>query len=266
MTTYLRNYVESVAELPAELQRCFKLMRELDEKANDLKAEVDTACEQQLQEAEQQQGTSGRRSPGGIDEGAPAAKRQKVASGSGGPAPAWSEKIEADMKQVLHYADEKIGLAQQIYDYVDQRIRRLDKDLKGFDAELMQERIRLGLPEDDPNAAAAALDEARGTKKDKKSGKKKDKYAALLPQAPLAGPGPPPLPAGAEANAAPDPTEPVYCICQRVSFGEMIACDNPDCPVEWFHYECVGISPDDPPKGKWYCTDCMQLKKAGKLK
>ena len=25
-----------------------------------------------------------------------------------------------------------------------------------------------------------------------------------------------------------DPNEPTYCICQQVSYGEMIGCDNPD--------------------------------------
>jgi len=49
----------------------------------------------------------------------------------------------------------------------------------------------------------------------------------------------------------------------QVSFGEMVACDNPDCPIEWFHYECVGL--DEPPKGKWYCRDCEELRKNGQL-
>jgi hypothetical protein len=46
----------------------------------------------------------------------------------------------------------------------------------------------------------------------------------------------------AEINALPvDPTEPLYCTCRRVSYGQMIACENPDCQVEWFHFHCVGI-------------------------
>jgi hypothetical protein len=72
-------------------------------------------------------------------------------------------------------------------------------------------------------------------------------------------PGSPPPPAGppttlAAATALADSSEPRYCICQNVSYGEMIACDNPDCIVEWFHYECVGITQQ--PKGKWYCPQC----------
>ena len=40
----------------------------------------------------------------------------------------------------------QVALAQQVYDYVDQRIRRLDKDTKAFDSEMARERARLGLP------------------------------------------------------------------------------------------------------------------------
>lgn len=55
-----------------------------------------------------------------------------------------------------------------------------------------------------------------------------------------------------------DPNEPTYCFCNRVSFGEMIGCDNNDCEIEWFHYECVGIK--EQPKGKWFCRDCKAKK------
>ena len=39
-----------------------------------------------------------------------------------------------------------------------------------------------------------------------------------------------------------DPNEPVYCYCRQVSYGEMVGCDNPECPIEWFHFECVGLT------------------------
>ncbi|GFZ10696.1 RING/FYVE/PHD zinc finger superfamily protein [Actinidia rufa] len=61
-----------------------------------------------------------------------------------------------------------------------------------------------------------------------------------------------------------DPNEPTYCFCNQVSYGEMVACDNPDCKIEWFHYGCVGLK--EQPKGKWYCSECvgMQKRKKGK--
>lgn len=45
-----------------------------------------------------------------------------------------------------------------------------------------------------------------------------------------------------------------YCICQNVSYGDMVACDNEDCPYEWFHWNCVGVKSD--PLGTWICPVC----------
>ncbi|XP_031640772.1 inhibitor of growth protein 3 [Contarinia nasturtii] len=59
-----------------------------------------------------------------------------------------------------------------------------------------------------------------------------------------------------------DPNEPRYCVCNQVSYGDMVACDNEACPFEWFHYPCVGIT--QPPKGKWYCPKCTaSMKRRG---
>lgn len=50
----------------------------------------------------------------------------------------------------------------------------------------------------------------------------------------------------------------VYCKCRgTVHDPNMIACDNVKCKIEWFHYECVGIT--TPPPGEWYCDDCKGL-------
>ena len=49
--------------------------------------------------------------------------------------------------------------------------------------------------------------------------------------------------------------EPTYCTCSRgQGKGRMIACDNDSCPIEWFHFKCVGVT--SKPKGEWYCPDC----------
>ncbi|XP_052086724.1 inhibitor of growth protein 3-like isoform X1 [Mytilus californianus] len=56
-----------------------------------------------------------------------------------------------------------------------------------------------------------------------------------------------------------DPNEPRYCLCNQVSYGDMVGCDNDDCPIEWFHYGCVGLT--QAPKGKWYCPQCTAAMK-----
>ncbi|KAF7307357.1 Chromatin modification-related protein [Mycena indigotica] len=82
----------------------------------------------------------------------------------------------------------------------------------------------------------------------------------------LEGPGIPraishqPLPP--DNNAPPDGTDgdgdnddgKVYCVCQRQSFGEMIACDGRNCRWEWFHLACIGMTTT--PDGSWFCDDC----------
>lgn len=83
-------------------------------------------------------------------------------------------------------------------------------------------------------------------------------------------------------DVAIDPNEPLYCYCQQVSYGEMVACDNDDvsipgisafqrpsytylpstqCEIEWFHLACVNLK--TVPKGKWYCDNCS-VKMKGK--
>lgn len=61
-----------------------------------------------------------------------------------------------------------------------------------------------------------------------------------------------------------DPNEPRYCICNQVSYGDMVGCDNPSCPIEWFHYPCVDLH--DAPKGKWYCPPCREAETLKKKK
>jgi hypothetical protein len=94
-----------------------------------------------------------------------------------------------------------------------------------------------------------------------------------------------------------DPNEARYCLCNRVSFGTMIQCDNVDvssslshethdcsrrrtgitatrrraeltmppiqCEKEWFHLECVGLEEIPARTTKWYCPDCRVLLKIG---
>uniref|UniRef100_A0A3B5LUN7 Inhibitor of growth protein n=1 Tax=Xiphophorus couchianus TaxID=32473 RepID=A0A3B5LUN7_9TELE len=73
--------------------------------------------------------------------------------------------------------------------------------------------------------------------------------AAVLPEAD----------ANSQVDWTYDPNEPRYCICNQVSYGEMVGCDNTDCPIEWFHYGCVGLT--EAPKGKWFCPQCTAAMK-----
>lgn len=70
-----------------------------------------------------------------------------------------------------------------------------------------------------------------------------------------------------------DSDEERYCICDDVSYGQMISCDNNvgspqkaqntaadklQCDKEWFHFECVGMTQMPARRAKWYCPDCRE--------
>lgn len=46
----------------------------------------------------------------------------------------------------------------------------------------------------------------------------------------------------------------LYCFCKEIAFGNMMGCENETCPIEWFHFECVGLT--SPPTEDWFCPLC----------
>lgn len=134
------------------------------------------------------------------------------------------------------YADDKIDLAAQTYDLIDKHIRCLES-LSGAQNVLQTK---------DPESAG---DQKVNKKKLKSGGYETPESSACTPR-PFT------------VDMPPDPNEPKYCTCQQVSYGEMIACDNKDCPTEWFHFPCVDLK--SKPKGRWYCPECYNANKKWK--
>lgn len=164
---------------------------------------------------------------------------------------------QTDLKKNLAIADEKVTLAQQAYDLVEQHIARLDKDLRLFDNALAEKEAQIaigkglvvpptlaagdgGTGSGAGNGNAVAVAGAAGGI----SG------AAATQSLGIPNPAPNPVPDGE-----------TFCVCKRVSFGEMIACENETCVVEWFHFACVGLSSDAKIKGKWFCATCAAEKR-----
>lgn len=38
----------------------------------------------------------------------------------------------------------------------------------------------------------------------------------------------------------------------------MVACDSPNCKIEWYHFPCIGLTkkPDHNVGNLWYCPEC----------
>nr|GME10438.1 PHD finger protein ING2 [Ipomoea batatas] len=248
---FVDDYLEYSNTLPAELQRLLNTIRELDERSQ---AMINHSRQQTNYCVGLASQTHGSRKSNYEDDEAFEKLRKE---------------IEANQNNALSLCTEKVLLARQAHDLIDSHIKRLDEDLINFVEDLKQEGK---LPADEP-AVLPPLPLVLKTEKrkpiygtpqskrleyrDRDWDRERDRDFELMPP-----------PGGLKKDfSSPvdidqpiDPNEPTYCVCHQVSFGDMIACDNENCQGgEWFHYACVGLTPETRFKGKWYCPTCRQL-------
>ena len=209
---YLGEYTESIELLPAEISKNMRLIGELDEKLQESYAAIDERASKLLRRTKRAKTTQSQRE-------------------------AW-EETRKEQQESIDISDEKVALAEQLYELVDGHIRRLDDTLRKFEAELRQtdparlEVLQLAAVQPKPFAAAGLCMAGR------RGGAAAVETRALH-----------------YVDMPVDVNEPTYCYCNKVSFGEMVACDNTSCPHEWFHYGCVGLSAA--PDGGWLCPTCI---------
>ncbi|KAE8684997.1 PHD finger protein ING2 [Hibiscus syriacus] len=225
---YVDDYLEYASTLPAELQRLLNTIRELDERSQSM-------INQTRQQTKYCLGLVAKRGNGNSymnnnhdDEDV----IEKI-----------KKDIEASQENALSLCTEKVLLARQAYDLIDSHVKRLDEDLTYFAEDLKLE----GKISPDEPAILPPLPIVPKRDRDFKlmppPGSHKKDFATPL-----------------EVDQPIDPNEPTYCVCHQVSFGDMIACDNENCQGgEWFHYACVGLTPETRFKGKWYCPTCRLL-------
>lgn len=134
----------------------------------------------------------------------------------------------------------KVQLAVKNYDLIDHNIKIVDSEIALLENALIANgELNYG---DDVSAGISAA--AGGGS----SSNKKRKHEKVSSSG-----------CGAPIEQLIDPNEPVYCFCKRIAFGDMIACDNEDCDVEWFHYPCVNLTRK--PRNSWICPTCAYKRK-----
>ncbi|XP_059355660.1 inhibitor of growth protein 1-like [Carassius carassius] len=273
VVNYVEEYLELVETLPLDLQRCVSLMKEIDARYQEVLNELDEAYEKHKQESD------------------PVQRRRLL------------HCIQRSLIRTEELEDEKIQIAGQMVEMVENRSRQLDWQSELFQAcqDSPESTVSVGsipsanasvtmtpvsasmLSVSKPSAdrrrdeTPASVDKSGGKRsrrqkngsenrensnygmepneevgsgvsKEKKvktsstSSKKKKRSKSKQDREP----SPTDLPI--------DPNEPTYCLCEQVSYGEMIGCDNDECTIEWFHFSCVGLH--HKPKGKWYCPKC----------
>ncbi|XP_015517603.1 inhibitor of growth protein 1 [Neodiprion pinetum] len=260
--TYIENYLDCVENLPNDLQRHVSRLRELD-----------ATCQSYLRDVDQQQDIL----------------RSDVDMSTWRRA---LLKVQQALIAAQEIGDEKLQIVQQVQDHIENKSRQLDLDYRNLDFGKEQEAAepardsnanvnaattgtantserqtkRTRRPRNDTLVESAhAMDivvatetrsatlAAANTGSQKKAaaattGKKKKRRRQVTQQSQHREDTPPP------PEDAIDPDEPTYCLCDQISYGEMILCDNDLCPIEWFHFSCVSLSTK--PKGKWFCPKC----------
>lgn len=219
--TSFDHFIETLEHVPAELQRNFQLMEDLDRRNGELIRRINE-CVKEYRKTDKKD------------------DRNSLLR----------ESMDL-FEKARSFADDKVDLAMQTYDLVDKHIRRLEC-LSGAQTATSETTSNSITP---------------GKTNSKVSGHKKNQKGASSKSGPtgVGNSGESGLISLEPALAVDmplDPNEPKYCTCHQVSFGEMIACDNKDCPIEWFHFACVDLK--SKPKGKWYCPECFNINKKGK--
>ncbi|KAL4378149.1 hypothetical protein GQ457_02G035120 [Hibiscus cannabinus] len=245
---YVDDYLEYSSTLPAELQRLLNTVRELDERSQSMINQTRQQTQYCLGLAANRGNVNSYMNNSHEDEETIEKMRKD---------------IEASQENALSLCTEKVLMARQAYDLIDSHVKRLDEDLTYFAEDLKQEGK---IPPDEPAILPplpivppkvekrkffyGTPQSKRLDYRDRDWDRERDRDFELMP------------PPGSHKRdfASPfdvdqpiDPNEPTYCVCHQVSFGDMIACDNENCQGgEWFHYACVGLTPETRFKGKWH--------------
>ncbi|XP_057709973.1 inhibitor of growth protein 2 [Corythoichthys intestinalis] len=258
LANYVEDYLECVESLPLDIQRNVSVLREIDAKYQEVLKEVDEVFEKY--KAEQDGGQR---------------KRLQV-------------QLQRALIVSQELGDEKIHVVTQMTELVENRSRQMDshslclQEPREPERPATERRANVQEPPAGASAGAAATAagadraSARRPRRQRNSESRDSGHPSANGSAADDAADEPPVPlprekskskstkkkkrkSKQERDASPvdfaiDPNEPTYCLCEQVSYGEMIGCDNDQCPIEWFHFSCVGLTYK--PKGKWYCPKC----------
>lgn len=235
LTCYVQDYLECVESLPHDMQRNVSVLRELDNKYQETLKEIDDVYEKYKKEDDSNQ----------------------------------KKRLQQHLQRALinsqELGDEKIQIVTQMLELVENRARQMELHSQCFQDPAESERgsDKAKMDSSQPERSSRRPRRQRTSEsrdlchmtngiedcddqppKEKKSKSAKKKKRSKAKQEREASP----------VEFAIDPNEPTYCLCNQVSYGEMIGCDNEQCPIEWFHFSCVSLTYK--PKGKWYCPKC----------
>ncbi|XP_060844934.1 inhibitor of growth protein 4-like isoform X3 [Rhopalosiphum padi] len=193
----LEHYLDSLKNLPVELQRNFTLKRDLDSRVQELMRTIDKLSDDYISNVKEYT----------------ADKKREILT-----------IIRGLFDIAKGYAEDKVQLSIQSYELVDKHVRKFDSGLARFGDEIQDKAI----------SATRNIEENSQKRHEKINDNPTNSVTSVTVETSsltgaLVGAG---IAHSAEVLDMPvDPNEPTYCLCKQVPYGEMIGCDNPDCPL-----------------------------------
>ncbi|KAI9502538.1 hypothetical protein BX070DRAFT_192877 [Coemansia spiralis] len=211
----LADFVSNLENIPSEVRHLFSEITDLDERYEEAMSKA-SDDERSLQKELKEQANRER-----------ASEKEE----------ALLMQIDAEHSKAKSLCQEKMRLTKKALTIVQRHLAKLDSEIRHFDK----------TPFDQKGSYQTGV--ANGSHRLPERHKKQLKLANSVLSLD-----------GIEVDAGggggiEESDDQLYCFCQQVSFGDMVACDGPDCRYEWFHWECVGLT--SPPKGSWYCSECL---------
>ncbi|CAI6353689.1 unnamed protein product [Macrosiphum euphorbiae] len=228
---YFDDVESSLNKLPEELEQNLKLMLDLDTKSTKLIAEIDKMSNDYTSNIKKY-----------------SLKKQKKIMKS----------IQSKYDEVKSLSDDKVQISIQNYTLVDKSIINFDNEMSKFEERVqlkaeIQEKALNDKQYLNPKKGCLKIKSEPST--DQSNSTNSVDNVAVTSGASF-GDG---IALSAYVDMPIDPNEPTFCLCKKVSFGEMIGCTNPDCDIEWFHFKCVNLITK--PEGEWFCPNCRKNKK-----
>ncbi|ORX59443.1 hypothetical protein DM01DRAFT_1300745 [Hesseltinella vesiculosa] len=238
------DYVESLANLPSEIDQHMHELRSMDEHFQRYR---DVYGKQKRKYLKLMRTTVN-------DENAAVSPSTPLPR----PSSPSRRQLETDFRAALQKQDQKIELAMRMYDLISRHIERIDNQMAK--SQLVPKEW-MHSPQDPvtshaspsstslrihssthSNSSTSTLQSRRRPPLDPAWSREPSRRKTLMN--------------GQQSQSRKRVHEPRYCYCNQVSFGDMVACDGANCEKEWFHYSCVGLN--EPPQGKWFCEDCAE--------
>ncbi|KAI8587230.1 hypothetical protein BDZ88DRAFT_426198 [Geranomyces variabilis] len=280
----LADYLDSITNLPSEVSFNMRVLRDLDHRVhalvgsmrNNSRSYTAIMKQRRIDAVAAASAASAASAGGGAAAGAgggdgsacgqettekPPATPSKVPRSAVADARGALSGYRSDYRMAVEQSDRKLDASQRLLDQFSSHVSRLEKMLEKHEAENEEYQQSTSMLSKSTGGLASSSGTARKRKRTateerslnvSSAQRRQDNQPHHSRREELM------MAAADDASSSGAVTgsedEHLYCTCNNVSYGSMVACDNERCPIEWFHYACVGLTA--PPKGAWFCKAC----------